>query len=109
MRTIVATLTLFASFTQAGVLPPELRAELTDRVLAEFWGRVRDSSGNPILPKDEQDRKTIPLSPLLVSHVLDAGEMSGLAEWCQLDWKPRYQALTRAVRDEKLVDKQVVQ
>jgi hypothetical protein len=107
MRTIVAALAFSTSIAQAGVLSPEMRADLAQKVLAGFWGSASDSFGNPILPKDDQDRKTVPVSPEVVSQALDAGEVAGLAKWCQLDWKPRYHALTRAARDEKLVDKQV--
>lgn len=107
MRTILAILMLAASVAHAGVLPTELRSALAQGALAKFWGNARDSSGKPIVPRDDRDRMTYPVTSKVMQQVLDAGELSGLAEWCLLDWKPRYFALTRAARKEKFSDKQV--
>jgi hypothetical protein len=38
---------------------------------------------------------------------MDAGEFSGLGEWCKLDWQSHYFALTKAARAKGLTDKQV--
>lgn len=107
MRAIFALFMLVASVAHAGVLPLELRSNLAQRALTVFWGNARDSSGSPIVPRDNRDRMTYPVTPKVMQQVIDAGELSGLAQWCQLDWEPRYFALTRAARNEKFSDKQV--
>ncbi|MGQ3054130.1 MAG: hypothetical protein ACT6S0_20310 [Roseateles sp.] len=107
MRTLLVLLALLPAVTRAGVLDSDFRAELTQRALAGFWGKARDSAGKPILPESAQDRATVPVAPSVVEAAINAGEISGLAEWCGLAWKPRYYALTRSARNEQMTDKQV--
>lgn len=98
---------LFSSVAAAGLLPEPERAQLTQRVLQAFWGKAVDSAGGVIHPLDERDRNTVPISGAQVQFTIDVGEVSGLAEWCGLDWKPNFFALTRSFRARGSPDKQV--
>ena len=76
-------------------------------ILSDFWGNARDVRGNPIQPSSEQDRKTVPVSRAAAYRALEAGNISGVAEWCGLDWQDHYLALTKAARTMGMIDKQV--
>jgi hypothetical protein len=77
------------------------------QILADFWGNARDIRGNPIEPVSQEDRETVPISRAAAYRALEAGNLSGLAEWCGLSWEPHYFALTKAGRSMRMVDKQV--
>ena len=77
------------------------------QILADFWGNARDIRGNPIQPSSQEDRETVPISRAAAYRALEAGNLSGLAEWCGLNWEPHYFALTRAGRSMRMLDKQV--
>jgi hypothetical protein len=107
MRILIIACSLFCSVAYAGLIPPEHRAELVRKVLSIFWGNARDSSGAPIMPKDERDRATVPISQKVADRVIVVGEISGMAVWCKLQWDPWYRSLTRAARNNGMNDKQV--
>jgi hypothetical protein len=107
MRTLAALLILFSSICYAGVLPSDIRAALVQKALAGFWGNARDSSGMPILPNNDQDLATVPIAPTVVEQAINVGEITGMAEWCGMEWVPQYRALTRYARNAKMTDKQV--
>jgi hypothetical protein len=107
VRILLLLAAFYPTLTQAGLLDAYARADLTQQALSGFWGNARDSIGNPIQPSDAQDRATVPVAPAIVDKAINAGEISGLAEWCGLNWEPRYYALTRAARTERMTDKQV--
>lgn len=109
MHTTLATfaLMLLHGIASAGLLPEPERAQLTQRVLQAFWGKAVNSAGGVIQPLDERDRNTVPITDSQVQHAIDVGEVSGLAEWCGLDWKPHFFALTRSFRARGSPDKQV--
>jgi hypothetical protein len=89
------------------------QAELTERdsvireILKDFWGNARDIHGRPIQPTSAEDRRTVPISRAAAYRAIEAGNISGLAQWCGLEWEPHYFALTKAARKMKMVDKQV--
>jgi hypothetical protein len=83
------------------------RDEAIRQILAGFWGNARDIRGNPIEPSSQKDRETVPISRAAAYRALEAGNLSGLAEWCGLNWESHYLALTKAGRTMRMVDKQV--
>ncbi|PTT79621.1 hypothetical protein DBR42_21035 [Pelomonas sp. HMWF004] len=107
LRVFIVLLALLPAVTHAGLLDADARADLTQQALSGFWGNARDSAGSPIQPENAQDRATVPVAHPVVNTAINAGEISGLAEWCGLDWQPRYYALTRASRTERMTDKQI--
>jgi hypothetical protein len=100
-------LLLCHSVGHAALLPPAERDELVAAVLKDFWGRARQSDGQFIQPSSEAERTTVPVSKPIVERALDAGEISGLGEWCRLKWQPHYLALTKSARSHRLSDTQV--
>jgi len=76
-------------------------------VLDRFWGHARDSTGAVIQPSSELDRRTVPVPLGVAYRVIEAGEISGLADWCGLKWEAHYQSLTSAARQRKMSDKSV--
>jgi hypothetical protein len=107
MRSLALVLIVFSFNSFAGILPSDLRTSLVKDVLSGFWGQAKDIKGNPIHPKNDQDRETIPISASVVDQVINVGEVSGMARWCGLDWQPNYRALTSYARKQKMTDKQV--
>jgi hypothetical protein len=75
--------------------------------LEQFWGNAHDSSGLPIQPSSDLDRRTVPVPSTAAYRALEAGEISGLAEWCGLKWERHFLALTAAARKRGMSDKQV--
>jgi hypothetical protein len=92
---------------KAAPLPDDERQALIAAVLKNFWGQAKLSDGRFAQPASEEERHTVPIPNAVVHRALDAGEVSGLAEWCKLDWESHYRALTRAARTAGLNDKQV--
>jgi hypothetical protein len=80
---------------------------LISRILERFWGHAIDSKGALIQPSSDLDRRTVPIPFNVAYRALEAGEISGLAEWCGLDWKSHYFSLTAAARQHGMSDKQV--
>jgi hypothetical protein len=83
------------------------REAIVLRMLGRFWGNAVDVHGRRIEPDSDEDRKTVPVSRAAAMRALDAGNISGLAEWCGLQWEPHYFALTRSARSMKMADKQI--
>lgn len=81
--------------------------ELIYWILERFWGNARDSKGAAIQPSSELDRRTVPVPFSVAYRALEAGEISGLGAWCELDWQPHYFSLTAAARRQGMTDKQV--
>ena len=104
---LVALLVLFHGFATAGVVPQSAREELFNRALEGFWGRARMPDGTPIQPTSEQDRRTFPVNKSVANFAFDVGELSGLAQWCALDWQANFTALTRSARKNGQTEKQV--
>ena len=76
-------------------------------MLGHFWGNARDIKGRPIQPASEQERTRVPVSTPVAYWALEAGEVSGTAEWCGLEWEPHYFALTKSARSQGMSDAQV--
>ena len=83
------------------------RQELIGLALKHFWGKAKLPNGQYVEPASEEERKTVPVSDAIAQRAIDAGEVSGLGEWCAMDWKPHYLSLTKAARARGLSDKQV--
>lgn len=98
---------VLSSLCNAGLLPDAQREKLSSVILQNFWGRAKLSNGEFAQPSSVKERNSIPISKSLTNRALDAGEISGLGEWCKLDWKSNYFSLTKAARSKGLNDKQI--
>lgn len=108
MRIIITLfLVAVANISLAGFIPEQQRDILVKYVLKEFWGRAENSQGEFIQPASENERNTVPIATPIAYRALDAGEISGLAEWCGLNWQDHYLALTKSARSKNLNDNQV--
>ena len=92
---------------EAALLPESQREDLSRAVLKNFWGNAKLSNGDFVQPSSESERNTPPVSNSVATRALDAGEISGLGEWCKLDWKSHYFSMTKAARSKGMVDKQI--
>ena len=90
---LILILLLLPLPVQAGFLPEDKQAEVVQLVLKHFWGNAKLPDGSVIQPRDEQDRLRVPVAPGALQVVFDAGEVSGIAQWCGLDWQPNFAAL----------------
>lgn len=105
-----ATLLLLGSLgtpAWGALLPEATRTELLQAVQQQFWGKARYADGSPVLPADEAERQRLPVSPAVARQVMDVGELSGLAEWCDLDWQGHYLTLTTSARRHGFTEKQL--
>jgi hypothetical protein len=108
LRTLlVILLLLLHGFAAADVVPLSAREELLKRSLEGFWGRAKTPDGKAIQPESEADRRTPPVNERVANFAFDVGELSGLAEWCGVDWKANFAALTRNARNNGQSEKQV--
>ena len=109
-RAVIIAVGSFGVLTAFAASDPQIypqRDAAIQQILAEFWGHGRDVRGNPIEPSSTQDRATVPISRAAAYRALEAGNISGLAQWCGLDWETHYLSLTKAARAMKMIDKQV--
>jgi hypothetical protein len=88
-------------------LPEKERDELIALVLKNFWGKAKLSNGQYAQPASEEERNRVPISKAVAYRAMDAGEISGLGEWCRLNWESHYLSLTKAARAKGFNDKQV--
>ena len=107
-----AFISLFLLFSisisaSAGILPQEHREQLIQAAFANFWGKARLSNGNPVQPDNAAERSTLPISTAAANHVISVGEISGIAEWCGLDWQTHFLSLTAKARRQVFSEKQV--
>src|SRR5204863_9362121 len=77
------------------------------RVLRHARGKEKLPNGQFVHPPSQEARETVPISKAAAHRAIDAGEISGLGEWCKLNWEPHYFSLTRAARARGFSDKQV--
>ena len=89
------------------MIPDAARDELIDRALKGFWGRAKVSKDRYAEPASEQERNTVPVSKRVAYRIIDAGEVSGLADWCGANWQSHFLSLTRAARSKGFSDNQV--
>ena len=109
-RRLLAAFALWGAVSSAfgnGLVPVELRDEIIAASLKGFWGNARDINGRPIEPTSEEERKTLPVTKEQANAAFRAGELSGAAQWCNLEWAPILQSLTGKVRRSGLPDKSV--
>lgn len=94
MHTFISLCLLFSiSMTaSAGILQQEHREQLIQGAFANFWGKARLSNGNPVQPDNAAERSTLPISSAAANHVISVGELSGIAEWCGMDWQTHFRA-----------------
>jgi uncharacterized MAPEG superfamily protein len=102
---VVCSMVAHAQRPAVGSLDPRDTAIRT--ILAGFWGHAKDINGQLIEPTSAKDREIVPVSKAAAYRAIEAGNISGLAQWCGLDWEPHYFSLTKAARRMKMVDKQV--
>jgi hypothetical protein len=109
MRAFISLFLLFSISlpTSAGVLPQEHRERLIQVAFANFWGKARLSNGKPVQPDNAVERSTLPISIATANHVVSVGEISGIAEWCGLDWQTHFLDLTTKARRQAFSEKQV--
>jgi hypothetical protein len=107
VRSLALVLALTCGSALAGMIPDAARDELIDRVLKSFWGRAKVSKDRYAEPASEQERTTVPVSKRAAYRTIDAGEISGLGEWCGVDWQAHFLSLTRAARSKGFNDKQI--
>ena len=91
----------------AGIVPAPAREALLKQALEGFWGRAKTADGKPIQPESEAERRTLPVNEKVANFAFDVGELSGLAEWCGIEWKPNFAALTRHARNGGQSERQV--
>ena len=104
---LFALLILTPGWATAKLVPQATRADLIRQALDGFWGRARTPDGKVIQPKSELERTRLPVTEQVAHFAFNVGELSGLAEWCHLDWKPTFTALTRSARKNGQSEKQV--
>ena len=104
---LFALLILTPGWATAKLVPQATRADLIRQALDGFWGRARTPDGKVIQPKSELERRRLPVTEQVAHFAFNVGELSGLAEWCHLDWKPTFTALTRSARKNGQSEKQV--
>lgn len=109
MRTLISLLLLLSISipASAGILPQEHREQFIQAAFANFWGKARLSNGNPVQPENAAERSTLPISTAAANHVISVGELSGIAEWCGMDWQAHFLSLTAKARRQGLNEKQV--
>lgn len=109
MRTLISLFLLLSISipASAGILPQEHREQLIQAAFANFWGKARLSNGNPVQPDNAAERSTPPISTAAANHVISVGELSGIAEWCGMDWQTHFLSLTAKARRQGLSEKQV--
>jgi hypothetical protein len=76
-------------------------------VLKRFWSNARDPTGATIQPESELDGRLVPIPLTVAYRAIEAGKISGRADWCGLDWQSHYLSLTAAARKRGMSDKQV--
>ncbi len=72
--------------------------QLAQQALSAVWGKAVDIKGNPLTPKSESERTTIPMPPADVERVIRGAAIVGEAIWCGLDWQPQYLRFMQAER-----------
>jgi len=107
MRYLLVLLCIYGGACHAAVLSDSERERLVSQALQQFWGRAIQANGQFIQPSSEAERNTVPVSKTIVNRAFDVGEISGLGQWCGLDWEANYFALTKSARNKGLSDTQV--
>lgn len=80
------------------IVPDKQIDEFIQLALTGFWGKAVDENDHPIQPKDELDRKTVPIPIADARRVAHAGVPAGFAAWADLDWESYYKAFMKKER-----------
>lgn len=96
-----------SNFVSAEVIPDAAHQKILDIAMKNFWGKVRLKDGSYVKPASEQEKTTLPIAFTDASKVIQTGELSSLADWCDLDWQGNYKNLTKSARASGLSGKQV--
>jgi hypothetical protein len=91
----------------AGIVPASARGALLKETLQGFWGRAKTPDGKFIQPSSDAERQAMPVNQNVANFAFDVGEISGLAEWCGIDWHRSFTALMRQARQNNQTEKQI--
>lgn len=83
------------------------KQKMMQLTLENFWGKAINSKGEPVQPKNEKERSTVPISKQQAYHLINKGGESGLAQWCGVDWQERYMLTLQQLRKYMTTDVQV--
>jgi hypothetical protein len=75
--------------------------------LKNFWGKARLSTGEVVQPKDEKERRMVPIPDKEAVRVVRAATPAGLAMWCGVPWQSYYEAFMKSERSKPWSDKQL--
>ena len=103
MRSRLALLLIFAFplmcwSTMDPVFSDKEADHFTQLALENFWGKAIDETGKPLQPKDDKERKALPIPRSDALRIAHAGVPAGLAVWAGLEWKPYYLAFMQKER-----------
>lgn len=76
--------------------------------LKYFWGKAKLSSGELVQPKDEKERRSVPIPQKEAVRVVRAAAPVGLAMWCGMPWQSYYNAFMKSERSKPWSEKQIV-
>jgi hypothetical protein len=102
---LILVLTFLAS--QVLAFDDATKDKIISLALENFWGKARLADGSYVQPENEVDRQTLPVSKETAYQIIEVGKISGLAQWCALDWQKNYLKLTKSARQEGFSEKQV--
>lgn len=103
MRGIVFFILLLSSFTSSAAitLTNTQKDVIAQHSLRHFWGKVKLPDGTYLQPKDEIARKTLPITKLITSKVIDVAESSALSSWCDLPWQENFERMVSHYKRQK--------
>lgn len=103
----ILAITLAGNASAAELFTAPEKKKMMQLTLDSFWGKARDSKGQPVQPKDDKERNTLPISTAQANHIIDKGAESGLAQWCDVAWQERYQLIIAQLQKGLTSDTQV--
>ena len=86
---------------------PEEKDKIMQFTLEQFWGNAVDSKGELIQPKNDEERKALPVSKDQAGYIIDKGGESALAQWCGVEWQERFNLLMEQMRKRMPSDTQI--
>lgn len=98
---------LIATAAFAQVLTEAEREHVITTAHKNFWGDAVLSNGAYVQPTSEAERNTLPIPKALANSVADAGAISGLGQWCGLEWQSHYLSITKSARKNGMNETQV--
>lgn len=108
MRLLLFVIISFISTASfAEVMSEDQREKVIAQAQQKFWGNAVLANGEKVQPASETERKTLPIPKSLAHAIVDSGAISGLGQWCGLEWKPHYFSITKAARKHGMNEKQL--